>query len=165
MGWYFSHLSLLFASHLSSAVAGDDYNGEYHSRVDAVRAGISSHSDLDAGTPGSMKIGTEVLTATGVDATGKLGGTEFRGHGDLVTIDSGEAEGISIQLLPGYEDVWRTSLQVGGKVSVIDESLGLQFKNWESEIRHTFPKVDSNVLGLGSSNNRFGNLQEIDSTS
>lgn len=113
----------------------------------------------------SSGFGTTLLSDSGVDIIGTIGGDSFTGKGNVLTATSGAAKGLSVQLAVGATPVV-TATGAQGNVSVTDNSLVFQIgANQNQTANIAINKVNSNALGFGVTGNQFNNLSEIDVTS
>lgn len=119
---------------------------------------ISAASNVAAATT-STGIGTTVLTDSGVDIAGTIGGLSATGRGTVLTGDSGTAiEGLSIS----------TTGAAGAHGSVIVTSNPLVFQvgpNKDQTVKILINAMSATNLGTGVVGNVFNNLSEIDVTS
>jgi len=119
---------------------------------------ISAASNVAAATT-STGIGTSVLTDTGVDIAGTIGGLSATGRGTVLTGDTGTAiEGLSIS----------TTAAAGAHGSVIVTSNPLVFQvgpNKNQTVKILINSMSATNLGTGVVGNIFNNLSEIDVTS
>ena len=118
-----------------------------------------------AGT--SSGFGTTLVSDTGVDVVGTVGGTSFNGVGNVLTATSGSAKGLSVQF--GTSATPTTSVTgAQGSVTVVDNSLVFQIgANQNQTASIAIGKVNPSGLGigLGATGNQFNSLNEIDVTS
>ncbi len=106
----------------------------------------------------SSGIGTTVLTDTGVDIAGTLGGLAATGTGNVLTGDAGTVvEGLAIRT---------TETGAQGSVTVTQGSLVFQVgANAGQTVTISINSMASSQLGTGVTGNMFNNLSEIDVTS
>jgi flagellin len=118
-----------------------------------------------AGT--SSGIGTTLVTDTGVDVVGTIGGTSFNGVGNVLTATSGAANGLSVQFATSATPT-TTVTGAQGSVTVADNSLVFQIGANQNQ---TASVAIGNVaavglgLGLGVTGNQFNSLSDINVTS
>ncbi|MEZ6130164.1 MAG: flagellin [Planctomycetaceae bacterium] len=129
-------------------------------------ASISAISNV-ASAVTSSGIGTSALTDSGVDVQVTInGGSAVTGTGNQVTIDSGNAKGLTLNLAADSTNVVNSVTGAQGTVTVVDNSLVFQIgpnQNQTADI--TVNRVNPQSLGIGVAGNQFGNLNEIDVTS
>jgi len=113
----------------------------------------------------SSGFGTSVLTDKGTDIVGNIGGTSFNGSGNLLTVESGAAKGLSIQVAASSDAV-TTGTAVTSTLFVTDNTLQFQIgPNPNQTASLSIDRVNPVALGFGVGGNRFHNLSEIDVTS
>ncbi|RKZ08519.1 flagellin [bacterium] len=116
---------------------------------------ISAASNVAAATT-STGIGTTVLSDTGVDIAGTIGGLAATGRGAVLTGDTGTAiEGLSIM----------TTGAAGAHGSIIVSSNPLVFQvgpNKNQTVSILINAMAASNLGTGVVGNTFNNLSEID---
>ncbi len=127
-------------------------------------ATISVVSDTAAaGT--SSGFGTTLITDSGVDAAGTIGGVAAVGTGNVLTANSGNVAGISISLAAAT-DAANTVTGAQGYVNLEDNRLVFQVgANQNQTVKVAVDAVGSGALGVGVTGNQFNNLNEIDVTS
>jgi len=113
----------------------------------------------------SSGFGTTLNTDNGVDIVGTIGGTSFTGSGNVLTADSGVAQGLSLQV-DASADATTTGTAVTSTVSVTDNSLQFQIgPNQNQTANIAIDRINPVALGFGVTGNQFNNLNEIDVTS
>ena len=128
-------------------------------------ASISVVSNI-AASGASSGIGTSLLTDTGVDIVGTIGGTSFTGSGNILTADSGAPRGLSIQIAASTANATTTGTAVTTTLSVTDNSLQFQIGPNQHQVANiAIDRVNPVALGFGVSGNQFNNLNEIDVSS
>jgi flagellin len=111
----------------------------------------------------SSGFGTTVQTDTGVDVVGTIGGVSFTGVGNVLTADSGAAQGLSVQIAADGTDPTQTVTGAQGNVSVADNSLVFQIgANQNQTANIVIGSVRADSLGSGIAGNQFNNLSELD---
>lgn len=111
----------------------------------------------------SSGFGTTVLTASGVDIEGTIGGVAATGVGNVLTADSGAAKGLSVQIAADGSDPVETVDGAQGNVAVTDNSLTFQIgANQNQTASIAISSVRAESLGTGIAGNQFGNLSELD---
>jgi flagellin len=115
----------------------------------------------------SSGFGTTVVSDSGVDVIGTIDGVTYTGAGNVLTANSGVANGLSVQLKAGTgANAFETVTGTQGNVTVTDNSLVFQIganKNQTAKI--AIQQVNPNGLGLGVIGNQFSNLNDIQVTS
>src|SRR5207253_10620974 len=105
-----------------------------------------------------------LVTATGVDIAGTIGGSASTGNGNILTGNTGTgASGISIQaaLAGGSNTTTVTGAQ--GNVSTNNNPLVFQIgANANQTVSVSVNNVASTALGLNIAGNQFANLRAID---
>lgn len=129
-------------------------------------ASISAISNL-TGAADSSGISTTELTDDGEDVQVQVnGGTAVKGQGNSVTIDTGDAKGLALQIATDGSDATTTVTGSQGTVTVVDNSLVFQIgPNQNQTANITVGRINPQSLGIGVDDNQFGNLNEIDVTS
>ncbi|APZ95908.1 FG-GAP repeat protein [Fuerstiella marisgermanici] len=118
-----------------------------------------------AASESSSGIGTDVLRDDGEDIVATVGGSSFNGSGNLLTVDSGAAKGLSIQIAASSDAV-TTGTAVTSTLFVTDNTLQFQIgPNANQTASLSIDRVNPVALGFGIGGNRFHNLSEIDVTS
>ncbi|MCA9050551.1 MAG: hypothetical protein KDA89_17560 [Planctomycetaceae bacterium] len=119
-----------------------------------------------ASATNSSGFGTTLLTDTGIDIQGTIGGAAFTGSGNILTADSGNAKGLSVQIAESGSDATTTGTTVTATVSITDNALQFQIgPNQNQTAKVAIDKVNPVALGFGVVGNQFSNLNEIDVTS
>jgi flagellin len=120
---------------------------------------VSAVSNVAAAGVNTSGIGTTVITGTGVDVAGTLGGQVATGKGLVLTGDSGSV----------VEDLAVSSAGVVGNQGSVTVTQGsLQFQvgaNAGQTVKISLPSMAATQLGTGLSSNQFNNLSEINVTS
>ncbi len=115
----------------------------------------------------SSGFGTTAVNDTGQNVIIDVGGTTFEGQGNVVTVTSGLAKGMSLEIAEDSADVTSTvAANSTATVTVTNSSLVFQIganQNQTAEI--AIGRAHSQSLGIGVANNQFANLSEIDITS
>ena len=125
-------------------------------------AGIQVVSNT-AGSATSSGFGGALTTDAGVDIQVSVDGTVYTGQGDVVTVDSGIAKGLSLSFAVDPADATRTTSGGQGNVTVADNSLVFQIgPNQNQTAKVAVTKAHSASLGLGVAGNQFNNLSEIE---
>lgn len=114
----------------------------------------------------SSGFGTAVVTAVGTNVVGTIGGVSYVGKGNVLTANTGAANGLSIQLAADPADAAVTVDGAQGSVSVINNSLRFQIgANAGQTASIAIDRATPTGLGLGVVGNQFNNLNEVDVTS
>ncbi|MCA9262314.1 MAG: hypothetical protein KDA60_00635 [Planctomycetales bacterium] len=156
----------------------NEYTGQTGVIADANGAGgatrlysVSFGSSVDinvvsnrAGAADSTGIGTTIMTDTGVDVVGTIGGIAFEGRGKVASAVSGAAAGVVLSFAAdtGANAHLTVSSNVGS-VTVTDSSLTFQIgPNQFQSATVAIDRVNPSFLGLDVTNNEFKSLAEID---
>lgn len=103
-------------------------------------------------------------TDNGVDVVVQVGGTNFTGQGNVVTINDGPAKGLSLEIAEDISDP-TTTVTTGATVTVSNNALVFQIgPNQNQTASIAIDRAHSQSLGIGVANNQFANLSEIDVT-
>ncbi|GAB5442011.1 MAG: B-type flagellin [Fuerstiella sp.] len=114
----------------------------------------------------SSGIGTTLLTDSGQDIIGTIGGTSYTGTGNVITADSGAPRGLSIQIAASSGDATTTGTAVTSTMSVTDNSLAFQIGPNQNQLANiAIERVNPVALGFNVAGNQFTNLNEIEVTS
>lgn len=114
----------------------------------------------------SSGFGQALQSDDGIDIEGVIDAVAVSGKGNVLTVDSGVARGLSVQVAPDGTDPTTTGTTVAGTVSVTDNSLGFQIgPNQHQTASIAIDKVNPVALGFGVTGSQFNNLNEIDVTS
>jgi len=127
-------------------------------------ANISVISNVAAASD-SSGFGTTSQTDAGVNIIGTIGGVSYNGSGNILTAQTGNAKGLSLQVGQSA-DATTTGTVVTATLSVTDNALQFQIganQNQTAEI--AIDRVNPVALGFGVTGNQFNNLNEIDVTS
>jgi len=123
---------------------------------------ISVVSDT-ADAADSSGFGTTAINDSGVDVEGEIDGVAFTGQGNVLTANSGAAQGLSVQFATDSADASSTVTGAQGSVTVTNNSLTFQIgPNQKQTASIGINRVNPSSLGVGVTNNQFGNLNEID---
>ncbi len=119
-------------------------------------ASVTAVSNVAAAVD-SSGIGTTVITDSGVDIAGTIGGLTATGKGTVLTGDAGTVvEGLAIST---------TGTGALGSVTVTQGSLQFQVgANAGQTVKISIPSMKSTQIGTGVVGNQFNNLSEIDVT-
>ncbi len=127
-------------------------------------ASISVISNVAASTTSSGFANT-AQTDNGINIIGTIGGVSFNGSGDVLTAESGNAKGLSVQV-GASADATTTGTAVTATLSVTDNALVFQIgANQNQTASIAVDRVNPVALGFGVTGNQFNNLNEIDVTS
>lgn len=129
-------------------------------------AEISAISNT-AGASDSSGIASTELTDDGVDVAVSINsGTAVTGKGNKVSITTGDAAGLALEIATDPTEATESVTGTQGTVTVTDSSLVFQIgPNQHQTASVTVDRVNPQSLGIGVSDNQFGNLNEIDVTS
>lgn len=148
----------------TGAVAEVDGSGA--TRIYTTAYGSASNIQVVSNTAGaatSSGFGGGLLSDAGIDIQVSVDGSLFTGQGDVVTVESGIAKGLSLSFAVDPADATRTTTGGQGNVTVADNSLVFQIgPNQNQTAKVAVAKAHSASLGLGVAGNRFNNLSEID---
>jgi flagellin len=113
----------------------------------------------------STGIGTTLVSDTGVNVAGTIGGVAATGSGNVLTATTGAAEGLSVALGAAANPTL-TVTGAQGNVTIADNSLTFQIgPNQNQTVEVAIAKMNTTSLGVGVTNNQFTSLSEIDVTS
>ena len=128
-------------------------------------ASVSVISNVAAGVT-SSGFGTTTITGTGDNIEITVdGGAAIEGVGNTVTINTGSAKGLTLQIAADADPV---STVVGAQSTVTASNNSLVFQigpNQHQTANITVGRVNPQSLGIGVGGNQFSNLDEIDVTS
>jgi flagellin len=115
----------------------------------------------------STGFGTTAASDTGSNIIGTIGGTSYTGKGNVLTANSGAANGISVSVAADAgANAHQTVTGAQGEVTVTDNSLVFQIgPNQHQTAEINIDRVNPESLGIGVNANQFANLDEIDITS
>jgi flagellin len=115
-----------------------------------------------AGT--SSGFGSSLVTATGVDIAGTIGGFAATGNGNILTGNTGTgASGISVSAVLAGGSSTTTVTGAQGNVSTNNNPLVFQIgANANQTVSVSVNNVASSALGLNIAGNQFANLRAID---
>ena len=123
-------------------------------------AKITAISDV-AGAADSSGISTTALTDSGVDVVGDIGGLTTTGKGNVLTVTSGAAKGVSVSLGLAAGSGTTSVTGAQGNVNVVNNSLTFQVgANSGETVKVSFDKLSTSSLGAGGSD-LFANLGAI----
>jgi flagellin len=105
-------------------------------------------------------------SANGTDVVVDVDGDSFTGQGNVVTVDSGLAKGLSLEIAQSNSDATSTvAATSSATVTVTNASLVFQIgPNQLQTAEISIDRAHSQSLGIGVSNNQFANLSEINVT-
>lgn len=128
-------------------------------------ASVNVISNVAAATT-STGFGTSTIAGVGDNIEITVdGGTAIEGVGNTVTVDSGSANGLTLQIAADTDPV-STVTGAQGTVTATNNSLVFQIgPNQNQTANITVGRVNPQSLGIGVSGNQFSNLDEIDVTS
>ncbi len=146
--------------------AGDAGETRLRSVQFGTGASISVQSNVAAAT-NSSGFGVNVLSDTGVNVAGTIGGFTAAGNGNVLTGASTDgAKGISIAatgLDPTSAASFKTVTGSQGTLTILDNSLNFQIgANSGQTAKVTVDNVKSSALGLNVIGNLFAKLSDID---
>ena len=115
----------------------------------------------------SSGFGTSERTGAGANVIATVGSTSFTGSGNVLTVDSGSANGLSISFAAQTGAASNETVTgAQGNITISDDSLVFQIgPNQNQTAKLNVDRANPIALGLGVSGNQFGNLDEIDITS
>jgi flagellin len=128
-------------------------------------ASVSVISNV-VGAVTSTGFGTTTITGTGDNIEVTIdGGAAIEGVGNTVTVNSGSAKGLVLQIAADADPVSSVT-GAQGTVTTANNSLVFQIgPNQNQTAAITVGRVNPQSLGVGVSGNQFSNLNEIDVTS
>jgi flagellin len=154
-----------FTSQTGVVAEDDGGTTRLYSQAFGSNAEISVISNV-ASAADSSGFGTTAITDSGVDVIAEVDGDAFTGVGNVVTVNSGAAKGLSVKFAVDSTDSTLTVTGAQGNISVSDNSLVFQIgANHNQTAKVAIAKVKSEALGIGVTANQFSNLSEIDVTS
>jgi flagellin len=105
-------------------------------------------------------------SAQGTDVVVDVDGDTFTGQGNVVTVESGLAKGLSLEIAQSTTDATSTvAAASAATVTVTDSSLVFQIgPNQLQTAEIAIDRAHSQSLGIGVANNQFANLSEINVT-
>jgi flagellin len=110
----------------------------------------------------SSGFGTTLVSDTGVDIAGTVGGNAATGRGNVLVGSTGDTEGLSVQLLASAADATITETGAVGDIAVSNNSLVFQVgANKGQTVEIGVNSVAAKGLGVGVEGNSFTNLSEI----
>jgi flagellin len=113
-----------------------------------------------AAAANSSGFGVAVLSDTGVNVAGTIGGAAASGLGNILTSSAGPATGLALQFASASSIATVTGAQ--GTTTVTDQSLQFQIgPNAYQTARVSIDRVNPTSLGVGVTGNQFANLDEI----
>ncbi len=120
-----------------------------------------------AAAANSSGIGTTTLTDAGVNVVATVDGTTFNGSGNVLTVNSGPANGLSISFeAQTGANAHSTVTGAQGTVTIADNSLVFQIgANQNQTAKLNIARVNPASLGIGVTGNQFANLDQINVTS
>ncbi|MEX2288668.1 MAG: flagellin [Planctomycetaceae bacterium] len=115
----------------------------------------------------SSGFGTTLISVSGTNIIGTIGGTSFTGKGNVLTATTGLAKGLSVQIAADTAaNAHQTVTGAQGNVTIADNSLVFQIgPNQNQTAKVAINRVNPNGLGVGVTGNQFASLNEIDVTS
>lgn len=114
----------------------------------------------------SSGFGTTLVTDTGVDVAGTIGGNAATGSGNVLTGTAGQSTGVKVSIAATSADLANTATGAQGNVTIADNSLTFQIgANRNQTVDVAINKATANTLGVGVANNQFASLNDIDVTS
>ena len=128
---------------------------------------ISTISNTAAGGAGTTSgIGTTAKTDSGQDIAGTIDGLAATGAGNVLTANTGAANGVSVQVAVAGGSTTTTATGDLDDVTVVDNSLIFQIgANKDQTVTVGVDRVNPTSLGIGVADNSFANLNEITVTS
>lgn len=150
-----------------TGVVAEDASGSTRLRTVAFgsNANIVAVSDTAAAAD-SSGFGTTVRDVDGVDIAGTIDGQAATGVGNVLTANTGAADGLSIQLGLASGSTLASVTGSNGDATVIDNSLVFQIgPNQNQTVSVGVNRVNPGSLGVGVAGNQFANLGAIDVTS
>ena len=106
---------------------------------------------------------TTVSTDDGVDVAGTIDGVTGTGVGNVLTTKSGAVQDLSIQLAEASGNATATVNLAQGSIKISNNSLTFQIgPNKDQTATVAIRKINPTAIGVGVSNNQFGNLNSID---
>ncbi|MFP6762590.1 MAG: flagellin [Planctomycetaceae bacterium] len=147
----------------TGVVAEDNTGLRLRSVNHGANESVSAISNV-AAAASSSGIGTALVNDTGVDIVGTIDGLAASGSGNLLTANSGAANGLSLSIADASTTTTATGAQ--GSVTVVDNSLVFQIgANQNQTVSVGVDQVNPSSLGVGVAGNQFANLGEITVTS
>jgi flagellin len=139
-------------------------------RLYSVAFGTDAHIQVTsnvAAAANSTGLGTTALSDFGVNIAATVDGTAFTGDGNVISVDTGPATGLSFQVASGTGATANQTVSGAvGNVTILDNSLVFQVgPNQFQTARVSIGSVLPETLGLGVTGNLFANLSEIEVTS
>ncbi len=138
-----------------------------YSTVFGSQGSITAISNRTPAATSSGFTNAQTPAATGVDIVITVDGDSFTGQGNVVSVNSGLAKGLSLMMAESTTDPALTvPATTAATMTVSDNSLVFQIgANQNQTASVAIARAHSQSLGLGVANNRFANLSEIDITS
>jgi len=154
-----------FTSQTGVVAEDDGGTTRLYSQAFGSEAEIEVISNVASGAT-STGFGTTPITDSGIDVIAEIDGDAFTGDGNVLTVNSGPAKGLSISFAQDSTDATLTVTGAQGNISVTDNSLVFQIgANQNQTAKIAIAKVSSEALGIGVTANQFSSLSEIDVTS
>ena len=131
--------------------------------------GVSSKIDAIsnvAAASTSSGIGTTLVSVSGTDIAGTIGGNAATGKGNVLTGSAGASKGVAVKLGVDSADSTQTVTGAQGTVTVTNNALVFQIgANKGQTVDIAINSVASKGLGIGVDDNSFTDLSEINVTS
>ncbi len=131
--------------------------------------GVSSKIDAIsnvAAASTSSGIGTTLVSVSGTDIAGTIGGNAATGKGNVLTGSAGASKGVAVKLGVDSTDSTQTVTGAQGTVTVTNNALVFQIgANKGQTVDIAINSVASKGLGIGVDDNSFTDLSEINVTS
>lgn len=114
----------------------------------------------------SSGIGTTLVSVSGTDIAGTIGGNAATGKGNVLTGSAGASKGVAVKLGVDSTDSTQTVTGAQGTVTVTNNALVFQIgANKGQTVDIAINSVASKGLGIGVDDNSFTDLSEINVTS
>ncbi len=131
--------------------------------------GVSSKIDAIsnvAAASTSSGIGTTLVSVSGTDIAGTIGGNAATGKGNVLTGSAGASKGVAVKIGVDSADSTQTVTGAQGTVTVTNNALVFQIgANKGQTVDIAINSVASKGLGIGVDDNSFTDLSEINVTS
>ena len=131
--------------------------------------GVSSKIDAIsnvAAAATSSGIGTTLVSVSGTDIAGTIGGNAATGKGNVLTGSAGASKGVAVKIGVDSADSTQTVTGAQGTVTVTNNALVFQIgANKGQTVDIAINSVASKGLGIGVDDNSFTDLSEINVTS
>lgn len=153
----------------TGVTAEDDPTAANTTRLRTAQFGTSATLKVvsnRAGANDSSGFGTTLLTDSGVDIEGTIGGNAATGSGNVLTGTAGQSNGLRVRIAADSSDLALSATGSLGNVTVADNSLTFQIgANRNQTVNIAIGRATANSLGIGLANNQFDSLADIDVTS